>query len=64
MNLKTSINRGTINFILRNRGFIISCILGGILGALIAYMGFPITTWQWWAIMFVANGMMVNGSLS
>ena len=63
MNLKTSI--GTIiNFILRNRGLIISFILGGTLGGLIAYMGFPPTTWQWWAILFLSNGMMVNGSLS
>lgn len=46
-----------------SRGLIINVILGAVLGGLLGGMGITFFMWQWWAIMFVSSGMMVNGSL-
>jgi len=47
-----------------SRGIVINVILGGVLGCLLSCIGFPPITWQFWAIMVVANAMLANGMLN
>jgi hypothetical protein len=44
----------------KNRGLMVAFILGGSLGGLLSYMGFPPETWQFWLVTLIANGMMIN----
>ena len=46
------------------QAILVPAILGGILGGLLACMGYPIITWQFWAVMCLATGMMVYGMLT
>lgn len=42
---------------------IINVVLFFILGTILAVMGFPLTTWQFWVVMAIAAGIQANNTL-
>ena len=38
-------------------------VLGFTMGVLIASMGYPVTTWQWWCVMIILNLNSTGGRI-
>lgn len=41
---------------------IIQVVLGAIIGLVMGYSGFDVSTWQFWVVLLSAIGMYLNGA--
>lgn len=44
--------------------FLVECLLAAILGGLLASMGYDLTTWQFWIVMFIYAAGNILGAES